>query len=71
MCAAGRGGRVTVDVPFGYRRVSFSDGLRIYSTATTLARPLLPGTTIRSLDAIGTGNSYDGSVGADAGLAVW
>ena len=59
---------VTVDGLFGYRRVSYSDGLRIYSTATTLARPLLPGTTIRSLDAIGTGNTYDGVlVGADVG----
>ena len=62
------GDGVTVDGLFGYRRVSYSDGLRIYSTATTLARPLLPGTTVRSLDAIGTGNTYDGVlVGADVG----
>jgi hypothetical protein len=58
----------TVDALVGYRRVYYTDALVIHTQATTLARPLLPGTTIRSVDAIGTQNTYDGMlVGADVG----
>ena len=57
-----------VDALVGYRRVYYTDALAIHTQATTLARPLLPGTTVRSLDAIGTQNTYDGVlVGADVG----
>lgn len=59
---------LTVDALVGYRRVYYSDALAIHTQSTTVARPLLPGTTIRSLDAIGTQNTYDGVlVGADVG----
>jgi hypothetical protein len=59
---------LTVDGLVGYRRVYYTDALTIQTQATTLARPLLPGTVLRSVDAVGTQNTYDGLlVGAEVG----
>jgi Putative beta barrel porin-7 (BBP7) len=59
---------LTVDGLVGYRRVYYTDAVTIHTQATTLARPLLPGTVLRSADAVGTQNTYDGVLlGADVG----
>jgi Putative beta barrel porin-7 (BBP7) len=59
---------VTIDGLAGYRRVYYSDALSIQTDTVTLSRPLLPGTTLRSTDAIRTENTYDGAlVGVDVG----
>lgn len=49
-----------VDGLLGYRRISFTDYLRIHTEVETLAPPLLPGTQISSVEQIRSFNYYDG-----------
>lgn len=49
-----------VDGLLGYRRISYTDSLRVHTEVETLMRPLLPGTRISSFEQIRSFNYYDG-----------
>jgi len=55
-------GCLRVDGLVGYRRVSYQDTATVRSEVDTLARPLLPGTRLSSIDLIQTENTYDGAL---------
>jgi hypothetical protein len=57
-----------VDGVAGYRRVYYEDNMSVRADVVTLARPLLPGTQLTSIEQIRTENTYDGAlVGVDLG----
>src|SRR5262245_10829537 len=55
-------GCLRADGLLGYRRVSYQDSATVRSEVETLARPLLPGTRLTSIDLIRTENTYDGAL---------